>query len=495
MLLLYWILFLGFLFLPLLLLFAIWEERRQAVRDVVREGWALYRRDAWGSDEYKPISRSGHNLTQAGGVGFGIVDALDLFLIMDLKPEYEDARSWTLNDLTFELDDYYSVFETTIRVLGGLLSTYHLSGETDSRLLAKAEDLGGRLLGAFDTATGLPALRVNLKTRYPDLSDATNYLSEVGTLQLEFRYLSQLTGNMTVMDYLAEKEPPSGVYPLTIDIHSGKLTGDYLSLGARSDSFYEYLLKQWLQSNGTDDRALQMHYRTSRGIEELLLQRTPESHLLYMSDVQSGIPTYSMEHLACFYAGHLSLSSTYAHGKGFWRDHIRANNDLQMGQALGETCYLSYHRTKTGLGPESMYFRREERSDEEVRRGLDPDFILSATDMSDRSSYRLRPETVESLFLLWRATGDVIWRERGWEVFQAIVRSAKLPTGGYATVINVNVDPSEHADTTETFFYAETLKYLYLLFGPDDLIPLDRYVFTTEAHPFPIINPKKGLLA
>ncbi|RKP14428.1 glycoside hydrolase [Piptocephalis cylindrospora] len=480
---------------------ALWAERRQVVRDVVRDGWSRYRRDAWGSDEYKPISHTGHNLTSAGGVGFGIVDALDLFLMLDLKTEYEDALSWTLNELTFELDDSYSVFETTIRVLGGLLSAYHMMGEKEPRLLHKAEDLASRLAGAFNTDSGIPSSKINLKTRYPFLDISTNSLSEVGTLQLEFRYLSQLTGNMTYarlvnhcMDFLAEKEPENSVYPLNIDIHSGAMFGTFLSIGARADSFYEYLLKQWLQSNGTDDRALKMHHRSTQGIEKRLIEYTPESNLLYVSDWDGMYSTHSMEHLACFYAGHLSLSYLYAHGEGFWRDQIRAEHDLRIGEALGETCYQSYHRTKTGLGPDRMMFRSNDRWNDNVQNGSDPDFIFDQHDTTDRSSYRLRPETIESFFLLWRATGDNVWRERGWEVFQSILRSTKLSDGGYATVRNVDVFPPSHDDITETFFYAETLKYLYLLFGPTDLFPLDRYVFTTEAHPLPIFTPKEGVL-
>ncbi len=50
---------------------------------------------------------------------------------------------------------------------------------------------------------------------------------------------------------------------------------------------------------------------------------------------------------------------------------------------------------------------------------------------------------------------------------------------------DVNVS---HDDVQQSFFLAETLKYLYLLFSDDSLIPLDKWVFNTEAHPLPVLS-------
>eukprot|EP00798_Chlamydomonas_sp_ICE-L_P014757 gene14757-20806_t len=106
----------------------------------------------------------------------------------------------------------------------------------------------------------------------------------------------------------------------------------------------------------------------------------------------------------------------------------------------------------------------------------------------------LRPEVVESLFYLWRATGDETYREWGWNMFRAFEMFCKLPTGGYSTMSNVRSFPPNTADKMESFWLAETLKYFYLLFSDDpNEIPLDEYVFNTEAHPLPVWGSKPDL--
>lgn len=67
-----------------------------------------------------------------------------------------------------------NLFETTIRLLGGLLAAYHLSGG-DALYLTRATDLGQRLLPAFDSPSGIPFSDVNLRTGHassPDWTDA-----------------------------------------------------------------------------------------------------------------------------------------------------------------------------------------------------------------------------------------------------------------------------------------------------------------------------------
>ena len=120
----------------------------------------------------------------------------------------------------------------------------------------------------------------------------------------------------------------------------------------------------------------------------------------------------------------------------------------------------------------------------------------------DQTKYILRPETVESVFVLYRVTGDEKYREIGWKIFEALNKQCRTPSA-YSGLKNVNhkaeqvkptarlqhlpPDPTNWNDSMESFFLAETLKYLYLLFSPTDVIPLDRYVFNTEAHPLGII--------
>jgi endoplasmic reticulum Man9GlcNAc2 1,2-alpha-mannosidase len=178
-------------------------------------------RDAMGADEYHPISHKGSNLSEEGGIGYTVVDAIDTMLLMGLDDEYLRARTWIEHKLTFDRDAPFSTFEvwfffellrvaystmhcdlihserlqTTIRVLGGLLSTYHHSGG-DSLFLNRARELADRMLPVFDTPSGLPYPMVNLQRRVGLWAEENSVLvstAEASTLQLEFRYLSELT--------------------------------------------------------------------------------------------------------------------------------------------------------------------------------------------------------------------------------------------------------------------------------------------------------------
>lgn len=99
--------------------------------------------------------------------------------------------------------------------------------------------------------------------------------------------------------------------------------------------------------------------------------------------------------------------------------------------------------------------------------------------------YILRPEVIESYFYLWRLTKDPKYREWGWEVVQALERHCRVE-GGYTGIKNVYQTDSAKDDVQQSFFLAETLKYLFLLFSDDSLLPLDQWVLNTEAHPLPI---------
>ena len=125
-----------------------------------------------------------------------MVDALDTLWIMNLRDEFTIARDWIADNLTFDKNRDISLFETTIRELGGLLSAYELS--RDKMFLDKAEDLGQRLLLGFSDPSGIPHAAINLQTgkaSSPNWIRDLSILSEMGTLQLEFLYLAYHTNN------------------------------------------------------------------------------------------------------------------------------------------------------------------------------------------------------------------------------------------------------------------------------------------------------------
>ncbi|KNZ82220.1 Mannosyl-oligosaccharide 1,2-alpha-mannosidase MNS3 [Termitomyces sp. J132] len=469
--------------------------RRDAVVDAFKHAWLAYEKDAMGDDEYHPISHKGSNLTNAGGIGYTVIDSIDTILLMGLTTEYARARAWVTDRLSFKRDGDFNTFETTIRVLGGLLSAYHLSNE-DPLYLERAVELADRILPAFETHLGLPLPMVNLGKRQgvfdKDLRGLVS-TAEVATLQLEFRYLSHLTDDdvywrrvENVMRIIKNARLPHGLASIYMSLFDGQYVTSAIRLGSRGDSYYEYLLKQYIQT---------MYDDAMTGIHNHLIQKGTKSKMTYTAELvpeqdrTREIPSQIM-----------ALDSQTGSSSLFLRWFVNARSDEDRGTGkrdwkngveLIKTC-MATHDTATGLSPEIVHFRIP--SD-----GLDSstyapaDWYIKGARPGESppydARYMLRPETVESLFLAYRLTGDQLYRDHGWKIFQSIEKHCKIVTGGYATVVNVDENPVRHEDKMETFLMSETLKYLYLLFDDSDTLPLDKYVFNTEAHPLPIFEP------
>lgn len=233
-------------------------EKIDAVVEALRHAWSGYAEHAMGYDELRPLTKGGKN--NFGGLGLTVLDSLDVLWLTGLDQEYYQAKNWVEQHLTFALNSYVSVFEITIRALGGLVAIYDLTGDTVYRDLAI--DLGDRLLPAFSTSTGIPFSEVNLLTgqgMYSSSSGAGTgaVLSEVGTLQLEFNALTRISGDPTYSKVAAQAmltledvqpAPTDGLYPVTFDPLQLYWNVDhFISFGARGDSFYEYLLKVVVQ--------------------------------------------------------------------------------------------------------------------------------------------------------------------------------------------------------------------------------------------------------
>ena len=223
----------------------LWEERKNKVKDAFLHSWNAYRRDAWGKDEYHPIAKYGTNMIRKGQ-GFTIVDSLDTILLMGLEKEFQEAKAWVRDELDFNQDGEVNLFETTIRVLGGLLSAYDQSGRDDV-FLRKAVDLADRLMGAFKTASGIPYASVHLRDSrgVPSHDRGISSTSEVATLQLEFKYLSYLTGDdkywkaaENVILKMKDLDSLDGLVPIFINPYTGKFQGGEIRLGSRGDSYY-----------------------------------------------------------------------------------------------------------------------------------------------------------------------------------------------------------------------------------------------------------------
>mmetsp|Transcript_229 Transcript_229/g.354 ORF Transcript_229/g.354 Transcript_229/m.354 type:complete len:1118 (-) Transcript_229:29-3382(-) len=452
------------------------RKRRTFVRNAMKHVWDGYKTYAWGKDELLPLSAKGRD--NWGGMGTTLVDSLSTLWLMGMKVEFWEARDWVRDHLSHDHVGAVSVFETTIRSLGGLLSAYDFT--QDKAFLEKADDLGSRLSKAFHSPSGIPYSETTLngdKSYNTVWHSKDAILSELGTLQLEFRYLAKVTGNNDyatlvnrIYDIMEPLQPPdTGLFPLFIGNKGSKpdFGNARISLGAMGDSFYEYLLKVWLQGGKKEDNYRRMYDKAMDGVHKYLVQEQP-GVLTYIAEMNNGRINRKMDHLSCFMGGTLALGA-YTNPDGLNSD--RAQRDLRLGKALAYTCYQMYAQSNTGIAPE--YVRFSDKNDLQLSKHA-PYYIL-------------RPEAAETFFILHTLTGDPTYREWGWEIFQAIEHHCKTDIG-YASLVDVNNPEAGQNDKMESFFLAETLKYLFLLQDPDTELDLEERVFNTEAHPLRLLH-------
>jgi mannosidase alpha-like ER degradation enhancer 2 len=417
-------------------------ELASRVKSETRRAWQGYMKYAAGHDEIRPLSRQAHDW-YAQPLLMTPVDALDTLIVMGLDDEAKQARELIATKLSFDQDIYVKTFEITIRHLGGLLSAYQLTG--DAKLLALADDLGTRLLPAFDSPSGLPYVDVNLrtgKTRGTDSGPA-----ESGTLLLEFGALARLTGKQVYYDKAKralvetyKRRSKLGLVGATFDVISGKWTSPDSSVAGGIDSYYEYLYKCWRLFGDADCKAM---WETSiKGLNTHVADKARKNELWYGHvDMHSGARRASQwGSLDAFFAALLAVSG-----------------DIERARRLQESNMKMWRLH--GIEPESLDYR-----------------TMKALD----ASYSLRPEIVESAYYLRRLTSDARYLSEGREMFEDFEHWCRTDTGFAALT---SVVTKELKDSQESFLYAETLKYFYLLFAPDSALDFDAVTFNTEAHP------------
>lgn len=456
-----------------------WKEQAEAVKDAFLHAWRGYRKHAWGYDELQCLSRAGRN--NFGGVGLTILDSLTTLWIMGFKEEFQQAEQFVRDDLDFETaDSAVSLFELTIRGLGGLLGAHTLTGR--KVFLDKAKDLGERLLPAFKTPSRMPLPRINIARRTASDSVEPTILSEVGSLQLEFRSLSARTRDKRF------QEAADGTFKAIVSTGVTGLLPVYLTnpnvvpvqgvaskyaFGALADSYYEYLLKQWLQSPSETkfkDMFLQV-------MDELptILRPDPKTvgekanvpyRLIELAP--NGEPLWKMDHLSCFAGGLIVLGLETIPKKDLLQNGRNATW-LRIAEGLVDSCHEMTSRSKTGLSSENVLVLPL------------PPFQMDTPEPGSRYSF-LRPETAESLYYMYRLTKNEKYRQWGADLFKAIDEHAKVPAG-FCSVADVTITPTVKHDEMQSFVMAETFKYLFLLFSPVDTLDLRRYVLNTEGHP------------
>ncbi|CAH0034668.1 unnamed protein product [Clonostachys rhizophaga] len=469
------------------------EQRRAAVRNEFLRSYNAYKEYAWMMDELAPLSGTGK--TTFGGWAATLVDSLDTLWIMDLKKEFHEATiAISAMDFSVTKERGINVFETTIRHLGGLLGAYDLSGEPT--LLQKAREVGEMLYVAFDTPNRLPGFWLNFE-------DARNGRQVAGTndpsaspasLTLEMTRLSQLTGDpkfydaadrvIRFLDTVQNDTQLPGMWPLTVNFQDETAEGDTFSIGALADSLYEYLPKMHALLGGVDPIYERLYLTSADVVINNLLYRpmVPDNgDILIAGDVWVNSQGLSLspdsQHLSCFAGGMFGLGG-----------RLTGNNShVEVGKKLARGCGWVYNAFPTGVMPEIYGMIPCESAEscewDESRWKPDDKSIPKGFSHARDPRYLLRPEAIESIFIMYRITGDTEWQDLAWKMFQSIVKVSRTELAN-AAVDDVTNPDSPNIDSMESFWLAETLKYFYLIFSPPDLINLDEYVLTTEAHPF-----------
>ena len=462
-------------------------SRRARVVDAFRSSWAAYERFAWGCDELHPLS---HSCMQGTGLGLQIIDALDTTYMMGLDEEFRRGRDFVQSayvsaDSLGNGSGKVSFFETTIRALGGLLSAFELSN--DAVFVAAASRLADALMPAFaSSASAFPYAFVDLSSGEVDLPNWLHGrvpLADATTCILEWSRLSNITGEARFHDAakrafdaaLALPHIDGFVTGFLIDPESGTVGESSLTLGPLADSHYEYLIKEWLLSGKaeTSEESRRSFEDTVRGVLQKFVatRKTKGGFLLADISLDSQHTVLSQQdHLACFFPGAVALAVMSG---GLPDDLVDAASRLAVETATG--CYKAFYAEQpSGLAPEVLTWPSG-NADETIVQG-------------GGYTYRLRPETVESLFYVYRLSGkNETYADWAFNIFEAIEKHARVSdgSGAFATVNMVNTANPTQADSMDTFWLAETLKYFFLIFS-DDEISITKWVFNTEAHPLRI---------
>ncbi|KAK4169005.1 glycoside hydrolase [Cladorrhinum sp. PSN259] len=503
-------------------------KRQLAVRDAMRRCWASYKKYAWMADELTPITGKKRNVF--GGWGATLVDSLDTLWIMGFKEEFYEAVDAAITiDFNKIPDEKVNVFETTIRYLGGFLGAYDVSG--DKRLLEKAREVGEFLYVAFDTPNRMPVTRWNADAAArgeAQVADGHTLLAEIGTFALEFTRLSILTGDpkwfdasQRIIDALQEQQNKTalpGMWPVIVNAKTMDFTEhpDY-TIGAMADSLYEYLPKTYALVGGLLPEYRQMYEVATNVIiqNNLFRPMLPDekdvliSGLMYVKKNDDGNTFKELrpegQHLVCFAGGMLAIGGKL----------VQNETHVENGKKITEGCIWTYQNMPNGIMPETFrmhpcpsvskcaWDETEWRRAVLEREGLDKDSdyseagaVIAAKRIPkgfvsvDDTRYVLRPEAIESVFILYRITGREDLVETAWKMWEAIDKHTKTDLANSALDdISVKDEKPKKSDSMESFWLGETLKYFYLIFSEPDVISLDEYVFNTEAHPLKRLLP------
>jgi mannosyl-oligosaccharide alpha-1,2-mannosidase len=421
---------------------------RVIAADVRREflrAWNAYQRLAFGRDELLPLSGVGSDFFADGHpVGLTIVEALDTLFLMELDDDLERSVRWCERNLSFDIDADFQVFETIIRMVGGLLSGFHATGRRS--LLRLARDLADRVLPAFTKSpTGAPYRFVNLRTGA--VSGPENVLAEIGTNVAEFGDLTRLTGDPKYLRAskrafraIVDRRSALDLVGTTFNVETGAWVNQTATIDPPVDSFFEYLF------DGFDllgDRELLGWYRLLTGAVLRHERETFNGNLWFRRvNMNTGaLVARRSSELTSFYAGLLGQSGHF-----------------QLGAA--------YHNSWTAVA---------------ARFPLIPEGFDYSTFTATGPGNQLRPEYVDAAFNLWLVSGREIYRDRAFDYFQRVKRICSVPNG-YTIADDVTTTPVTLGDLTSAYWFSENMKYYYLMFARSPRFDYKNNYLSTEGN-------------
>lgn len=421
------------------------EDRRREVRKLFRKNWSSYKERAWMRDALLPISGFGRD--QFSGWAATLVDSLDTLWIMGMKKEFDEAVDAVADiDFSTSTNSRVNMFETNIRYLGGLLAAYDLSHR--SILLAKAVELGDMLYAGFNTENRMPVdfFDIELSKAGTGLDVEGSVVSaSPGTLFMEFTRLSQITGDakyytavsnvVSVFEQGQKKTMLPGMWPTMVSMRDANVvTGRGFTLGSGADSLYEYITKMYALQGGRETRFETMSISWMDAANDNMFFRPmlPDNRDILLAgnldfdarDVPNLDP--ESEHLACFLGGTYALG-----GKLFDKKEY-----VDVGAKLALGCAYAYAAMPTGMMPERFNMVKcesrascawnetrfaEEREKKFQAKDSDPPGFTTTKD----PRYILRPEAIESIFYLWRITGDQKYQDIAWDMFAAVAKGTE----------------------------------------------------------------------
>lgn len=420
------------------------SEMEQDVKQEFIHAWDGYKKYAWGHDELLPLSES-YKDWYGESLLLTPMDAFGTMKIMGLTKEANEAKNLILTKLSFEKNISVQFFEVNIRLLGGLLSAYQLDG--DKRFLDLAIDLADRLLPAFDSPTGMPYRYVNLETG--ETKDPVSNPAEIGTLILEWGTLSQITGKeiyynkaKKALEEVFKRRSEIDLVGSFINVETGEWTNTDSHISGAIDSYYEYLYKGWLMFGDKDLK--KMWDISIKAINKYLADENKNGFWYGHADMNTGKRTGTVfGSLDAFFPAVLVLSG-----------------DTTRAEKLQESCYKMW-----------------------LLEGIEPEELDYSNMKITYPNYALRPENIESAYYLYHFTKNPKYLEMGKDYFESLVKYCRNEAG-YSTLKSVVT--KEQADLMHSFFLAETLKYCYLIFAPQETIDFNKTLFNTEAHPLKI---------